>query len=253
MIEQLSPVSHVESMSLGYSRPQKVMLSDGRSYIVKFINNPSGTRILANEYVVGRLAEMLALPIVPFEIVGIPKSFIERYPALSSRRFQPGTAFASRYIEHCLSLDKSVLSTKLNIANREALAGIIVFDQWIGNTDRKVNNLLVKPLGRDRYHIYLIDHGHCFHKPNWTIGTLRRRPRVRLRERVHKWLFTLQGGREQELAQFMKKMMALPENRIREVIQSIPGDWNVSTQERAALLEYLLQGRKHMSRFYLYK
>ena len=115
----IQPVKRIRGMPRGSSRPQLILFSDGRQYIVKFKNNPvQGTRALVNEYVAGRLAQLLGLPVPPFKIVHIGKPFFKENPVLFRYRFRPRPSVCqpihsqlpqqnrqgvSAQIEHCQS------------------------------------------------------------------------------------------------------------------------------------------------------
>ena len=47
----------------GGSQSRLMRASDGNHYVVKFRDNPQGSRILANELLASRLAEQLGLPV----------------------------------------------------------------------------------------------------------------------------------------------------------------------------------------------
>ena len=56
-------------------------------------------------------------------------------------------------------IDKESLP-KINIVNRRHLAGIIVFDQWVNNIDRRRSNILLRPA--PDWRLYMIDQGTVF-------------------------------------------------------------------------------------------
>ncbi|MBO2531658.1 MAG: hypothetical protein CW342_01965 [Thermoactinomycetaceae bacterium] len=244
---------HIRGMPRGSSRPQLILFSDGRQYIVKFKNNPvQGTRALVNEYVASSLARLLDLPVPPFKIVHIDKHFFKKNPVLLRHRFRPGHQFASEYIPDCLKkIDKESLP-KINIVNRRHLAGIIVFDQWVNNIDRRRSNILLRPVSGDRgFWLYMIDQGHCFshfdyltHRRDcrWTPAGLRILPQKLRFNAFYRWC--RRQSREEDLIHYLDKIRRLSEDKIREVIASIPKDWNVSRMEREALYNYLIRAKK---------
>jgi hypothetical protein len=246
-------VKHIRGMPRGSSRPQLILFSDGRKYIVKFKNNPiQGTRALVNEYVAGRLAQLLGLPVPRFKIVHISRQFFRDNPTLFRYRFQPGHQFASEYIPNCLKkIDKKSL-TQLNIINRKHLAGIIVFDQWVNNIDRRNRNILLRPISRDRgYKLFMIDQGHSFsyfdylsHKREcrWTPETLEFLPQKLKPNAFYRWC--KRRSRREAFAWYLKKIQQLSEKQIHQVIASIPKDWHLSRTEREALYDYLIKARK---------
>jgi hypothetical protein len=61
MINRVVAVEHVRRMQ-GGSQAHLLRCSDGEHYVVKFQNNPQGTRILVNEMLGGALAARLGHP-----------------------------------------------------------------------------------------------------------------------------------------------------------------------------------------------
>jgi hypothetical protein len=243
MSKSIYPIRLIERMPLGYSKPQRILFSDGNSYVVKFKNNPSGTRILVNEYISGALAQLLTLPIAPFQTVEIDQDFIHQYESFSKYNFHGGTQFACLYIDKCKHL---TFSNDISIQNREHLAGITAFDLWINNTDRKVGNVLLEPQQNDSYYMYMIDHGRIFADAKWTIKTFDKKPKIKLKQDVHKW-FISQLPHKSEIQTAIEKIQTLPNEEITKTIYSIPADWDVSDDEKAAVVSYLIEAKQFLS------
>ncbi|RDU38067.1 hypothetical protein DRW41_00375 [Neobacillus piezotolerans] len=239
----LKPVELVESIKKGYSKPQCIRFSDGHKYVVKFKNNPSGTRILVNEYIAAKFGQLLSLPVVPFEVVQISDAFIKDYPILSKHKFTSGSQFASLFIDNCIHLDMRSRNENIIVSNRKHLAGTIVFDLWIGNTDRKENNFLLEPVRNGEYYLHLIDHGRCFSDEDWTVKSLIKMPDMNIKQNVHKWLASLLPN-QNELLKAIEKVVNISEKAIYNIINSIPDDWDVLDKEREALVTHLVSGQK---------
>lgn len=243
MSQNIYPVKLLGTFFKGYSKPQHILFSDGHSYVVKFKNNSSGTRILVNEFIAGKLGQLLSLPIIPFEIVQISDDFLKESQLVNNHKFTSGSQFASLFIDHCIQLSRDSNNEHVKVTNQEHLALMIAFDLWIGNTDRKENNVLLQPAENGQYYLHMIDHGRCFSKALWTVKDLKKMPKMEVKLNVHQWSASfLQGNHELKAA--IEKIIAIPEAAIREVIQSIPTDWEVSEVEREAVVNHLLNGRK---------
>jgi hypothetical protein len=159
--------------------------------------------------------------------------------------FKPGQQFASLYIENCsLLISDFIQKGGLRITNREALAGMLVFDLWLSNTDRKEKNVLLQPCGEDAFKLYMIDHGRCFANSNWTPDTLQN-VSMNLELSVHKWGFSLLKGRE-ELIPYMEKVAFLSDTVINNILDDIPEDWAISASDKEALSVYLLKAQKEL-------
>lgn len=256
--KRIRPVQHIRAMPRGSSRPQKILFSDGRQYIVKFKNNArQGTRALVNEYVAGQLAQLLSLPVPRFKVVDIPKTFIQSNKILSQYAFTPGHQFASEVIHPCEQLPETrPIPKELNIVNRSQCPGIVVFDQWIHNIDRLKRNVLLQPQPRKGgYKLYIIDHGHSFsfetpsHKRrcSWTPYTLKFLPQKIKPNSLYNWI-ARHARNSDDFFKFVDHIQRIPDERICQIIASIPHDWNVSRGERTALFTYLQRAKKRLPR-----
>jgi len=78
--------------------------TDGYHYVVKFQNNPQHTRILVNDWLGTRLAEMIGLPAPVANVVDAHPWLIEHSPELRidlcgrNTMTTPGRSFGSRYV-----------------------------------------------------------------------------------------------------------------------------------------------------------
>jgi len=103
MPTQVLAVEHIQRMQ-GGAQAHLMRCSDGSCYVVKFVNNPQGAKILANEALCGLIAEQLYLPTPPFAIVEVPEDLILRTKALVIElgrgrvSCRSGACFGSRYV-----------------------------------------------------------------------------------------------------------------------------------------------------------
>ncbi|WP_134704983.1 HipA family kinase [Ammoniphilus sp. YIM 78166] len=245
MEQKLYPVRFVKSLT-GKSRPQLILFSDGFEYVVKFKNNRQGTRVLVNEFVVGHLAQLVDLPIIPFKIAVIPEDFIRENKKLQQRQFEPGHQFASLYLDNCRGLSEEFSPSKSEIANVRQLMNLIAFDHWVSNTDRGKNNILLECFPQSPRQVYIIDHANCFPGGfKWTAETLKGSSKKVLDRFVHQWCFKLMGDPE-ELFLSIYKILALSDHAISSVINSVPEDWEVSKEEKEGLFFHLIEAKKRL-------
>lgn len=250
MSHYIKPVHTIQKMQKGHSRPHLIRFNDGNDYVVKFKNNPTGTRMLVNEYVAGKLAMLLNLPVVPFRTVYITRKFIEANASLFQSGFRSGYQFASLFIKDSTYLPKEFDSNQpINITNREQLSGVIAFDYWLGNIDRNRKNLLLKSIPGIGYEFYMIDHGHCFMDSMWTVETLKAMPDMSdsWRKAHRHYIFLLQG--DGGIAAYIKRIIEVPRKVLESVVRSIPADWDVSEIEREALIEFLVESQNRLAHF----
>jgi len=250
MSHYIKPVLSIQKMQKGHSKPHLIRFNDGNDYVVKFKNNPTGTRMLVNEYVAGKLAKLVNLPVTPFRTVYIPRKFIEANPSLSEFGFRSGNQFASLFISDSSYLPKELdPAYPLHITNIEQLAGVIAFDYWLGNVDRNRKNLLLKPMPDAGLQFYLIDHGHCFIDSKWTVETLKTIPDMSNSWRkAHRHYISLLQG-DTGITEYINRIIDIPRKALEKIVHSIPVDWDVSDFEREALIKFLIDSQERLRHF----
>jgi len=229
----------------GTTQPHVVHFNRKDQWIVKFKNNPLGNRTLVNEYVVAQLARMLQLPIPSFRVVNLPKEVIKKNRILRRNHFESGNQFCMALIQRGspLIIDEHEKMVH-GLVNRQDLAYMIVFDQWIGNSDRTKRNIIFQTISRGKFKLYLIDHGNCFPKGRkWTINSLKKQSKKPVAKSVHK-LYQKFYCNPDLLYQFMNTIIALPNEVIYSIVSSIPNDWEVTEKEKRALVKHLIRRKR---------
>jgi len=177
----VSALEHICAMH-GGSQPHLMRCSDGHYYVVKFRNNPQGSRILVNEYIAARLAKLLGLPCAETCLVNVREELVQLTPRLAIELrdgkvpVEPSLTFGSQY-PSCPNgpgrrLLHQVGSNFTGIAhqveNLSDFFGILMFDKWTCNTDhRDVIFLPRRSTLETRYRIMMVDNGFCFNGINW--------------------------------------------------------------------------------------
>lgn len=174
----------------GGAQSHLIEADDGHYYIVKFLNNPQGRRILINELLGTEIFRYLHLAAPPYQIVEITREFLDHNPdvymQLGSRRreVEPGWHFGSRCPGHpgtmgLYDILPDVLIAK--VCNRTDFLGAMVADKWLSNSDgRQAVYFRGSPRqwtfqpghhpSKKDYIALLIDHGYVLDGPNWTFG-----------------------------------------------------------------------------------
>lgn len=140
-----------------------------RAYI-----KPLTGRQLINELVVSVLARSFSLPVPKGFLVLLTRSdlpgsrVLDQLPQVGEDEF---LGFACSDIKHSPLARRigSAMPASLVTKNAALLQDTLIFDEWVANTDRHYNNILIS----SRNELFLIDHGHCFTGPNWEIPQLR--------------------------------------------------------------------------------
>lgn len=172
----ISIVQHIRRMR-GGAQSHLMRAADGHFYVVKFQNNPQHLRVLANEWLGGKLAERLGLPAAPCEIVEVGDWLIRKTPDLHMQlagkqvACRSGLHFGSRFVVSPMEgqvldyLPESLLADA-RVRNLEAFAGALAFDKWLCNADGR--QVVYWRRGRERkYAIAMVDQGHCFNDGEW--------------------------------------------------------------------------------------
>jgi hypothetical protein len=243
------PVKYVQTLRGGTAHV--ILFSDGKEYVVKWFDAKKGReKEVVNEYLIGKLAELLSLPVIPFDLVFIPEEFIKKTPELQSTKLN----YSSGYQYGCVFIENSTVfenvrvnpPTKTDVKNRDMLAGITVFDQWVNNSDRGTMNVILEILNDGGYYVHMIDHGRVFPgRYQWSAQTLSESPVYNYHWPFYKWTFSLLDDHK-ELTSFIEKIVKLPNKSIYQVIESIPKEWNVKTKDRDALYKFLLEQKNKL-------
>lgn len=173
-VRPIEAVRHIRRMR-GGAQSQLMLCSDGFFYVVKFQNNPQHTRVLVNDWLGTRLAEMIGLPVPVVAIVDVPPTLLERTPELRINlcrictSFTPGLSFGSRYVISPSEgriydyLPESMMSSVRNIRD---FSGILAFDKWTCNADGR-QAAFYRHSRERKLTATFIDQGYCFNAAEW--------------------------------------------------------------------------------------
>ena len=135
----IKAITHIRRLR-GGSQAQLMVADDGHEYVIKFQGNPQTTRVLANEYLAGRLARMIGLNVPEPAVIHVDAETIRRYDIsfqLAGSEIVPpaGLQFGSRLIvdEEVHDWLPTLWLGKIN--NVREFAGMLAFDKWTGNAD----------------------------------------------------------------------------------------------------------------------
>jgi hypothetical protein len=199
----------------GGSQPRLMRASDGHLYVVKFQDNPQGSRILANELLASRLALQLGLPVPQAEILELSPNLAETLyfeTPTGPRRISPGLHVGLRLVISPIEgriYDFLPQAYVDQVRNQEDIAGIQLFDLWTCNRDTR-QAVYWKRSQQKKFTVTFIDHGHCFGGPNWKLSigvTADCLPSV------------------DEDSSWLAKLEALPPDLISRLAADIPTEW----------------------------
>jgi hypothetical protein len=239
-------IRHLRSMR-GASQSQLFECSDGSIYVVKFKNSPQHRRVLANELFATRLARTIDLPMALGSIVEVPQFLITQTAltiCLQNQRIpcQAGLQFGSRYVVNPLSgriWDYMPSEMTRQLRNMEAFAGMLAFDIWVGNSDRR--QAVFWRLSHERScQATFIDNDLCFNGGEWNFpdGFAALVCRPEYYRRVSGW---------SSFEPWLPAIEEMPEGKIAEIAGSVPGDWYENKpNEIDQLIDSLIKRRKQV-------
>jgi len=114
----------------GVLKPFLCRADDGFTYFVK--GKGAGIRGLLAEFIGGRLAQLLGLPVPPFCIVEASSDLVAACALEHAGELGPGIGFASRQVEFGEEISRSTLQ-RVSVELRQQ---VLAFDWWIQNEDR---------------------------------------------------------------------------------------------------------------------
>jgi hypothetical protein len=142
----------------GMTRPFICRGDDGQTYFVK--GRDAGRRSQICEWVAGRLAILLGLPVAPFEIVEVPEELLELDFDLDLSGLGVGPAFGS-----CERQVTELTVSVINQIPKKLQQDVLIFDWWVKNNDRCLTeqggnpNLFCEPGSAE---LVVIDHNQAF-------------------------------------------------------------------------------------------
>lgn len=236
----IQPVAYRRKLE-GKSNAHLIAFDDGREYVVKFFQE-GFERTLPNEWLSYCLARYLGLPVPFSQLVEIPADFIAKSPELSGiivTQYQ----FASLYVPDCLNGHE--VSGITSIVNNETLAAVILFDYWMGNRDRTRKNVLFQCVDQNFYKMWIIDHAEVLGSYNWQIDKLETIP-TGIRKSAAHLLMASFTEREDAFSEALELIQTIPIFLIEEIVAVIPEDWQVTKEERKAMVTALIKRRTKM-------
>ncbi|MFJ5716388.1 HipA family kinase [Neobacillus sp. NPDC093127] len=237
MIEPLTYLRKLE----GKSNAHLITFSDGKDYVVKYFQ-PGFEKSLPNEWVGYGLGRYLGLPIPFAKIIEIPPEFSAQVPELSEMSLAQHQ-FASLYIPNCL--DGHQVSNVSQIINHQTLAGIILLDYWLCNRDRTRKNILLREETANSYRLAIIDQAEIFGSYSWNQFDLETLPTELLKSTTHQIMASFIEDETQFIEQ-LELIQTIPILLIEEIVEVIPDDWNVSKDEKKAMVTALVTRRKRI-------
>lgn len=222
--------------------------SDGHFYVVKFQNNPQHRRVLANELLATRLAEVIGLPVPATEIVEVRPWLVEHSPEMRfelSGRATPcasGLQFGSRFVIPPLQglvydyLPEALLE---RVRNLETFAGMLALDKWTCNANGRQASFWKRSRER-KFSVTFIDQGYCFNAGEWTFPDAPLRGvfgRNEVYREVRGW---------QSFEPWLGRIENFDEEVLAELAGQVPPEWYGDWDDLARLVDTLIARRNRV-------
>lgn len=241
------------------SLPCRFDCSDGETYYTKHVGN--NQRHVINEFIGARLLQFLELPTPDIAFVEVnPEAFDGAKFAFNREPY--GLAFGSRQLQgqsnELLPCDlyKGVKIRKL--VNTESLIGIVLFDLWVCNTDRRSDNpnILFEQNGQGATRLVAIDHAMIIAETEYSVLpseiTLQYWLSIReslishpLYREIHDslGLFAVE-----ESDRILNRIEGVEERDLYVILSELPDEWGVKGTDRQAIIHHFLLSRKNLVR-----
>jgi hypothetical protein len=243
----------------GGAQGHLIEADDGHLYVVKFLNNPQGRRILVNEWFGGHVLRYLGVACAETAIIRLDQDFIAGNPELAvqlgQQRMPPeaGWHFGSRYPGHpdrITVYDFVPDSLLAQVENVHEFAAVLAFDKWAGNADARqavflrarvrefAPALRAHPL-RMGFVALMIDHGYLFNGPHWDFPDL-------VSSGLYFRLVVYRDIRNLDQFQpWLDRIVNLPTEVIDGALRQLPPAWvDEDSEHLERLLDRLMQRRR---------
>lgn len=237
-----------ESANDGCSTKVVIITTDaGRAYL-KALGNPEGPHALAREWVGTSLARWFGLPTFDFGIIQIEPGI--EVPLGGDLLALPGCAFVTRAT---LGEPWSGMKGDLKrIVNPSDLTGLVLLDTWLLNADRHPPEGLARKPNYDnvfleydramkKKRLLAMDFTECL-KTGSTLNTRINNIEYLKDQRIY--------GLFPEFRPFLdratfhtglKRLESVKGDEMRDIVNGIPHDWEVSDAVRNAIVDFLVQ------------
>jgi hypothetical protein len=232
----------------GGAQSHLMRCSDEEYYVVKFLNNPQGGKVLANELLGTRLAARLGLPTPGAAVVVVSERLIEYTEDLVMQlgrgrsSCKAGFQFGSRYPgspAETAVYDFLPEEQLREVANLADFCGMLAFDKWTCNTNGR-QAIFFRATGEAKYRAQMIDQGFCFNACEWNFPDAPLRG-LYARHAVYESVRGIESF-EPWLTRIETK---ITEEVLDEISKEIPGEWyNFETETLEKMLEQLLRRRR---------
>ena len=240
------------STSIGTS----LIVTDLGKAFIKPLGNRQGPHVLACEWLATRLADWFGLPTFSYALMTVDEG--DEIPLGGGNAATAGPAFVTKeetgftWGGDAAELDE--------LQNPDDLSRLVVFDTWTRNCDRhppdvttrkpNYDNVFISTQGPDlgTQRLIAMDHTHCFTCGGDLTDRIAHIDRIN-DPRVYGLFPAFVPRMRQTVVQGVSEhLLALETARVRQLVESIPAEWQVSADAKQALCDLILQRAAFVAR-----
>lgn len=243
------------------NQPVLILCNDFNLYVCKYSRLPGRAATkLFHEWIAGCFAKLWDFAVPDFCIITVNPDYVSDHYLLQPAFFRT-PCFGSRYDRHLAEIDEfyagSASQIKRRFKEKIEFLKIALFDIWLANEDRNLNNYnLLIDVKRDNRFIP-IDHDAIFNTGNLDKGlVLLSENETLLGTNFTKSLFSAKELSDQVLLKKIKNEYYLCtqkcENRLKEILRTVPEEWKINIEEYENLLKQNLFAKKWINNCWIY-
>ena len=233
----------------GGAQSHMMLCADGNLWVVKFRNNPQGSRVLANEMIATKLAEAVGLSVPATDSVEVSRWLVGNSPEMwmdvgrgERAACADGLAFGSQFVGGLMPgqvADYLPEEQLAELRNIEEFAGMLCVDKWAGNINGRQAVFARRPRER-KYRAVFIDQGFCFGANEWSFPDSPLRgvyPQNVVYGHVTGW---------ESFEPWITRIEEMPAETLWAIADQVPPEWYGDPADLEKLVEQMMKRRSRV-------
>jgi hypothetical protein len=243
--------SFLKEFETSGSHPCLFECDDGKLYVTKHYGLGDRTKHLINELISALIANEIGLRIPNYSLIEINSNIFDIKDIFQGKK-PKGLGFGSEYaalypIKNFNDLNNLPPSSKVDdISVSEDFLKIILFDIWIRNNDRVINNpnIIVQEVHKE-FRIFAIDHAATFAQLNYNRLGLEKNESPSVEDTLihHPYFEKVKNNLDLFFEQEVDKILKLIENfattKLNDIVSLVPKEWNLGNSDSENIVSFL--------------
>jgi len=253
----------IEELSTSGSYPSKVECSDGHMYIVKHSQQNRNYLHLINEFIGSHLAKLANINIPDFALIRLidevfPPTYHYQLGKPNGLGF--GSQFLSNTSKNLVVFHKSNFTKLTGITLHDIskdLIDICVYDTWVMNSDRSVNNTnLLLHESSSNIKLVAIDQASIFYGLSYKLLVKEKTENLSVGDTlVYSDLFSSIYEKVGIFFEVYKNIAldnikSISDNKIKDVVDSVPNDWHITSSDKNNIIGFLIYRKNSIEKFF---